>query len=185
MTPSELGLCCVTPHPPAKAHARQQGFHSLFTDPNAVGGIWIERGDDCFANQSYTPTSSEDRDYDAYDTTIAEDSALDWGLNRRVDSRDVVDPDVDYIYDCGMDSYVSDATPESSSDEDINDPRWNDMSVADFGLGRNAMKHFACTDDSAKFLIPIMKVKIGIQRARVEHLVKDGRGTRKHTDAPL
>ena len=84
-----------------------------------------------------------------------------------------------------MDSDVSDATPESSSDEDINDPRWNDMSVADFGLGRNAMKHFACTDDSAKFLIPIMKVKIGIQRARVEHLVKDVRGTRQHTDAPF
>ncbi len=84
-----------------------------------------------------------------------------------------------------MDSDVSDAVSESSSDEDISDPRWNDMSVADFGLGRNAMKHFACTDDSAKFLLPIMKVKIGTQRARVEHLVKDGRGTRKHTDAPL
>jgi hypothetical protein len=175
----------VTPTPPAKAHARQPGFDFLFIDTNAVGGRWIERADDCFANQSHTPESGEDIDYDRYDPTIAEDSVFDWCQNRRVDSRDVADPDVGDVYDCGMDSNSSDAMSESSSDEDINDPRWGNMSASDFGLGRKAMKHFACTYDSARFLIPIMKVKIGINRARVEHLVKDVRGTRTHTDAPF
>ena len=73
--------------------------------------------------QSHTSESSADIDFDAYDPTIAEESALDWGQGR-VDSRDVGDQDADGVDDCCMDSDESDAPPESSSDEDINDQRW-------------------------------------------------------------